>query len=77
MTIVLPKNDENKNRKVFRPMSDKTSLLGHFDEGNLDEITGARFNFHSSLIKLNLILHSPPQPPAPVESVDGELCAQF
>jgi len=39
MTIVLPKNDENKNRKVFRPMSDKTSLLGHFDEGNLDEIT--------------------------------------
>ena len=42
MTIVLPKNDENKNRKVFRPMSDKTSLLGHFDEGNLDEITGMR-----------------------------------
>ena len=40
MTIVLPKTDENRNRKIFRPISDKTSLLGQFDEGNLDTITG-------------------------------------
>ena len=40
MTIVLPKHDENGNRQTFRPVSEKTSLLGHFDEGNLEEITG-------------------------------------
>ena len=64
MTIVLPKCDENRNRKEFRPLSgkseartgsshgaltkmfgkisisDKTSLLGTFDEGNLEDITG-------------------------------------
>jgi len=39
MTIVLPKCDENRNRKEFRPLSDKTSLLGTFDEGNLEDIT--------------------------------------
>lgn len=39
MTIVLPKTDQNRNRKIFRPISEKTSLLGQFDEGNLDTIT--------------------------------------
>ena len=42
MTIVLPKHDENGNRQTFRPVSEKTSLLGHFDEGNLEEITGKK-----------------------------------
>lgn len=39
MTIVLPKCDENGNRTTFKPLSEKTSLLGTFDEGNLQDIT--------------------------------------
>lgn len=40
MTIVLPKmNHDDRTRIECRPTSEHMSLLGHFDEGNLDSIT--------------------------------------